>query len=150
MRKEFQILDEFIRTKALRHTPQREMVLDIFLSTEGHVSIDDLYKLVKKKHPQIGYTTVYRTMRLLSLTGLCNEVDFGDGILRYEHKYNHSHHDHLVCTKCHSFMEVSNPQIEAMQDKLAKRHSFIPTDHRLQIFGVCKKCQTRNQKIWKK
>lgn len=141
MRKEFQILDDFISEKALRHTPQREEVLDVFISTEGHVSVDELYRLVKRRHPQIGYTTVYRTMRLLSKTGLCNEVDFGDGILRYEHKYNHSHHDHLVCKKCHTFIEVSSPKIEKMQDELAKRHSFKPADHRLQIFGVCRKCR---------
>ena len=146
MKKEFQILDEFIKTKSLRRTQQRESVLDIFLSTEKHVSVDDLYKLVKKRHSDIGYTTVYRTMRLLSETGLCNVADFGDGILRYEHKYNHSHHDHLVCTKCAAFIEVSEPQIEQLQDRLAKKHSFVPTDHKLHIFGICKKCQPGSKK----
>jgi Fur family ferric uptake transcriptional regulator len=141
MKNEFQILDDFIKSKALRRTPQRERVLDVFLSVEKHVSVDELYKLVKRRHPDIGYTTVYRTMRLLSETGLCNEVDFGDGILRYEHKYNHSHHDHLVCTECGCFIEVSQPQIEQLQDRLAKKHNFVPTDHRLHIYGVCKKCR---------
>jgi len=61
MRKEIEILDEFIEAKGLRHTSQREMVLNAFLSTERHVSIDELYKLVRKKDPRIGYTTVYRT-----------------------------------------------------------------------------------------
>jgi len=146
MKKEFQILDDFIKSKALRYTPQRERVLDIFLSVEKHVSVDELYKLVKKKAPGIGYTTVYRTMKLLCRSGLCNEADFGDGILRYEHKYNHTHHDHLVCTKCHTFTEVAQPKIEKLQDSLAKRHGFIPTDHRLHIFGICLNCQARYKK----
>jgi Fur family transcriptional regulator, ferric uptake regulator len=69
-RKEFDVLGEFIRSKGLRHTPQREKILDIFLSTEKHVSVDELYKLVKKRYPGIGYVTVYRTMKLLSESGL--------------------------------------------------------------------------------
>ncbi|PIV12165.1 MAG: transcriptional repressor [Candidatus Omnitrophica bacterium CG12_big_fil_rev_8_21_14_0_65_43_15] len=146
MRKEFQILDDFIRQKALRRTPQRENVLDVFIRVEGHVSLDELSRFVKKKYPKIGYTTVYRTMRLLAETGLCNEVDFGHGVLRYEHKYNHSHHDHLVCKKCGRYIEVFDPQIEKMQDKLAAKCGFKPDSHRLQIFGVCSKCQARYNK----
>ncbi|MDD5450024.1 MAG: transcriptional repressor [Candidatus Omnitrophica bacterium] len=140
MRKEFQILDEFIREKGLRHTLQREKILDIFLATERHVSAEELYKLVKKRFHGIGYTTVYRTMKLLSECGLCGETDFGDGILRFEHKYGHEHHDHLICTKCGRFIEVMKPEIEKLQDTLAKQHSFTPTKHKLEIFGICRKC----------
>lgn len=140
MRKEFEILDNFILRKGLRHTPQREKILDIFLSTERHVSVDELYRLVRKKDRTIGYTTVYRTMKLLSKSGLCGEIDFGDGVLRYEHKYGHEHHDHLICTKCGRYTEVINYKIEKLQDNLVKKEGFIPTAHKLEIFGLCKKC----------
>jgi len=140
MRKEFEIFDEFIKSKALRHTPQRGKILDVFLSTERHVSVDDLYKLVKKEYPDIGYTTVYRTMKLLSESGLCEEIDFGDGIERFEHKYGHEHHDHLICIKCGRFIEASNPRIEKIQDTLAEKYSFTPVKHKLDIFGICKRC----------
>lgn len=141
MRKEFQIFDEFVRSKGLRHTHQREKILDIFLSTERHLSCDELYKLVKKQDKSMGYTTVYRTMKLLSESGLCQEFEFGDGISRYEHKYGHEHHDHLICIKCGRFIEVMKPEIEKMQDSLAEKYGFTPTKHRLQIFGICKQCQ---------
>ena len=140
MRKEFEIFDEFIRSKGLRHTPQRAKILDVFLSTERHVSAEELYKLVKKEFRGIGYTTVYRTMKLLSECGLCGEIDFGDGILRFEHKYGHEHHDHLICVKCGKFTEVLEPEIESLQDKVAARHKFTPTRHKLEIFGTCKRC----------
>lgn len=143
VRKEFQVLDEFVRAKGLRHTPQRARILDVFLSTERHVSCDELFKLVRKKYPGIGYTTVYRTMKLLSESGLCGETDFGDGILRFEHKYGHEHHDHLICTKCGRFIEVVKPQIEKLQDGLAKKYNFTPRRHKLQIFGLCNKCARR-------
>ncbi len=140
MRKEFQVFDEFIKSKCLRHTPQRGKILDAFLSTESHVSVDELYKLVKKHYPDIGYTTVYRTMKLLSESGLCGEIDFGDGIERFEHKYGHEHHDHLICTKCGKFIEVVKPEIEEMQDGLARKYRFTPIRHKLQIFGICNRC----------
>lgn len=141
MKKEFEIFNEFVNTKSLRQTLQRKKIVDIFLSTEKHVSVDELYKLIKKKEPNIGYTTVYRTMKLLSACGLCEEVDFGEGILRYEHKYGHKHHDHLICTMCGKFTEVMDMEIEKLQDMLAKRHGFRPLRHKLHMFGICKKCQ---------
>ena len=141
MKKEFQIFDEYIGSKGLRHTSQRERVLETFLSTEKHVSADELFKLVRKKDRKIGYTTVYRTMKLLSECGLCAEIDFDDGILRFEHIYAHKHHDHLVCTKCGKFIEVMKPSIEKLQGRLAKEHAFLPIRHKLQIFGICKECR---------
>ena len=140
MRKEIEALEKFIREKGLRYTPQREEILNIFLSVEKHLSIDDLYRIVKKKNPDMGYTTVYRTMKLLEEAGLCSEIDFGDGISRFEHRYGHEHHDHLICVKCGGYTEVIKPRIERLQEKLAKEKQFTPLRHKLQIFGICGKC----------
>ena len=140
MKKEIEILEKYIIEKGLRYTPQREEILKIFLSVEKHLSADELHKAVIKKNPRIGYVTIYRTMKLLEEAGLCNEVDFGDGIARFEHRYGHGHHDHLVCVKCGGYAEVMNPKIEELQDKLAKEKYFIPLRHKLQIFGICSKC----------
>ncbi len=141
MKKELMIFDAFIRSKGHRHTVQRERVLKTFLATESHVSVEELCKLVKKQDKTIGYTTVYRAMKLFSESGLCGEVDFGDGTIRFEHKYGHEHHDHLICIKCGNFVEVVKPQIEQLQENLAKAHGFITVGHKLQIFGICKKCR---------
>ncbi len=143
MRKEIEILEKFISDKGLRYTPQREEILKVFLSVERHLSLDELYKIVRKKNPGIGYVTVYRTMKLLAEAGLCNEVDFGDGISRFEHLYGHEHHDHLVCVKCGKYEEATKPEIEKLQDELAKERRFIPLRHKLQIFGICRKCSKR-------
>ena len=142
IRKEFQIFDAFIRAKGLRHTPQRDMILAVFLSTEKHVSAEELYKLVRKKDSSIGYTTVYRTLKLLSESGLCGETEFGDGVLRFEHKYGHEHHDHLICLKCGKFIEASDSQIEWLQENMAKKYGFKSLKHKLEIFGTCRKCLT--------
>lgn len=140
MKREFEIFTEFIKTKGLRYTTQRRRILTTFLETERHVSAEELYKLVRKTHRQIGFVTVYRTMKLLSDSGLCGEIDFGDGILRFEHKYAHQHHDHLICVRCGRFIEVIDREIEQLQEKMAQRHKFKPTKHKLEIFGLCDKC----------
>lgn len=141
MRKEIEILEKFIKEKGLRYTPQREEILKIFLGVEKHLSADELHKIVKKKNPGIGYVTVYRTMKLLEKAGLCSSIDFGDGISRFEHRYGHGHHDHLICIKCGSYAEVVKPEIEKLQDELAKERRFMPLKHKLQIFGICRKCK---------
>ena len=143
MKKEIEVLEKFIAEKGLRYTPQREEILKVFLSVEKHLSAEELHRVVRKKYTGIGYVTVYRTMKLLEDAGLCSEVDFGDGVARFEHIYGHGHHDHLVCVKCGSFTEVVNPQIEKLQDELAKKRAFIPLKHKLQVFGICSKCSKR-------
>lgn len=143
MKEEFRLFAEFIREKGLRHTPQREHILGVFLATEKHISTEELHGLVKKEYPDIGYTTVYRTMKLLAECGLCGEIEFGDGITRFEHRYGHEHHDHLICVKCGRFIEVKNQRIEKLQEEMVKRYSFAPETHKLEIFGICKGCRER-------
>ena len=143
MKKELMILRDFIKRRGLRYTPQREEILKAFLSAEHHLSVEELHKIARKRNGSIGYVSVYRTMKLLEEAGLCSEVDFGDGKARFEHKYGHHHHDHLVCVKCGRCIEVSKPEIERLQDALAKDNGFVPLKHRLQIFGVCRRCSSK-------
>ena len=96
-------LASYLDDHKLKHTRQREAILDVFLSTSGHISSDELYQRVRELHPSIGYTTVYRTMKLLCDAGLAVERNFEDGVTRYE--IPHEHHDHLVCVRCGRIIE---------------------------------------------
>src|SRR5947209_12959294 len=82
-----EILHRHLKRVGLKHTEQRDTILQTFLETRDHMSTDALHRLVKKKDPKIGITTVYRTLKLLAETGLASEVAFHDGITRYEHQY---------------------------------------------------------------
>lgn len=135
------IFEDHLRTQGLKLTNQRKVILDIFLKTQRHVSVEELYLLVKKQDPAIGQTTVFRTLKLLCEVGLAGEVDFGDRSLRYEMRYGHEHHDHLVCVECGSYIEAMDPRIEQLQDTLCARFGFIPQKHRMEIYGVCRDCQ---------
>lgn len=142
--KEKEIFLDHIQKAGLRRTSQRDLILEIFLRTEDHLSSEDLYWLVQKKDPSVGHTTVYRTLKLLTEAGLAREVRFGDGKTYYEHHYNHEHHDHLICTECGKIIEFFSPEIEEMQDKMAEQYGFRLTNHSLRMWGVCGDCQKRS------
>ena len=137
------IFREHLRNNGLLYSEQREQILDIFLKTEKHPAINDLYDLVRKENPQIGLATVYRTMRVICDAGLARETDFGDSIRRFEHKYKHQHHDHLICLKCGRIIEVISPGIEKLQESLARKHRFKAVRHRMEIFGICRTCKRK-------
>lgn len=131
---------EFVAGRGLRRTEQRDKVVDVFLATEKHVTVQELHDLIRQKHKGIGYATVARTVKLMSESGLCRQVDFGDGVLRYEHKYKHEHHDHLICVKCGRFEEVYSPELERIQYELVKKYGYVQQSHKLDIFGLCPEC----------
>ncbi len=140
---EKKIFLEHIQKSGLRRTAQRDLILEIFLRTEEHLSSEDLYWLVQKEDPSVGHTTVYRTLKLLTEAGLAREVRFGDGKTYYEHHYDHEHHDHMICTECGKVIEFFSPEIEALQDKMAEKFGFKPTHHSLRLLGICAECQKK-------
>lgn len=131
---------KYVADKGLRHTEQREKVLNVFLNIEKHVTVQELYDLVREKNKGIGYATVARTVKLMCESGLCRPVDFGEGALRYEHKYNHEHHDHLICVNCGKFEEIYSPELEKNQNELVKQYGYTQQSHKLDIFGLCPEC----------
>lgn len=134
---------EHIQRLGLRRTTQRDLIMETFLKTEEHLTIEDLHWLVHKKDSSVGHTTVYRTLKLLTEAGLAREVRFGDNKTYYEHHYNHEHHDHMICTECGKVIEFFSPDIEAMQDEMAGKFGFRPTHHSLRMWGVCSDCQKK-------
>jgi Fur family ferric uptake transcriptional regulator len=134
---------DHIRDAGLRRTGQRDLILETFLSTEEHLTSEDLHRLVHKQDPGVGLTTVYRTLKLLTDAGLAREVRFGDNKTYYEHHYNHEHHDHMICTQCGRVIEFFSPEIEKLQDEMAVNFGFKPTHHSLRMWGLCSECQAQ-------
>jgi Fur family ferric uptake transcriptional regulator len=142
MSEEQEVFLRHIQRAGLKRTAQRELILEVFLRTEEHLSSEDLYRLVQREDPAIGQTTVYRTLKLLTDAGLAREVRFGDGRTRYEHNYKHPHHDHMICTECGKTIEFFSADLEKLQDKIAARHKFEITNHTLRMFGHCADCRS--------
>jgi Fur family ferric uptake transcriptional regulator len=141
MTEEQDVFHKHIQRAGLKRTAQRDLILDVFLRTEQHLSNENLYNLVKIEDADIGQTTVYRTLKLLTEAGLAREARFGDGRTYYEHNYKHAHHDHMICTECGKIIEFFSAELEAIQDAQAVKHKFTPTNHSLRIFGLCAECR---------
>jgi len=132
-------LSRYLEEHQLKHTKQREAILETFLEATGHITSEEIYQQVRENYPNIGYTTVYRTMKLLSEAGLAHERNFDDGVTRYE--IPHEHHDHLVCTRCGRIVEFECAMIESAQDRIADEYGFKLLRHRHELYGLCPSCQ---------
>ena len=130
----------YLAQKRLNTTAQREVIVEQFFRTSEHVSIDELLARVRRRHPRVGYATVYRTLKLLAEAGLAIERQFGDGQARYE--VVGDHHDHLICTKCGFILEFEDAEIERLQEQIAVRlGGFSVQRHRHELYGLCPRAQ---------
>ncbi len=133
-------LKSYLETKGLKSTSQRDFIVDIFFKTNTHISLEELLKKVKRKTPNIGYATVYRTMKILTECGLAVARQFGDGQTRYENIPEDGHHDHIICIKCSKIAEFQNQKIEQLQAEAAKKLGFTVINHKLELYGYCDDC----------
>lgn len=135
-------LKKIVKQKGLKYTEQREIVLNILIHAEGHLSAEEVYNLIKTKKPDsnIGIATVYRALGFLEEVNLITSITFGSEGKKYESN-NKEHHDHLICTNCGKIVEFMDSEIEKRQDKVAKKNKFKITSHSMQLYGVCDTCQ---------
>lgn len=139
------ILREHIVRLGLKHSAQRDTILRIFINTREHLSTEDLHRLVRQYDPAIGYTTVYRTLKLFVQCGLATVVEFHDGIARYEHGLNRRTHHHMVCTVCGDSVEFFAPEIDEVEKRIGREFHFATARHTFQIYGTCQACQQKAQ-----
>lgn len=138
-REEKEVFAAYLLKNRLKRSEQREVILDTFLRSERHLSVDDLLQLVQKRRSDIGRTTVYRTLKLLQAAGLATELVL-QGQTRFEREYKRQHHDHFICKSCGEIFEFSSAEIERIQDEIAAEIGFVIDGHRHQIFGYCRDC----------
>lgn len=142
MEHEEKILSDYLAANNLKLTHQRKVILRAFLSSEFHVSAEELYEKLKKTTPGIGLATVYRALNVFRDCGLAQQRQFGDGQSRYEHKVDHRHHDHLVCQKCGKITEFENHHIEELQQEVARDKGYLIFTHKLELYGLCSSCSS--------
>lgn len=135
-------LAAYIQDRGLKQSRQRERIAQTFFAMGGHVTVDQLVARVRLEDPKVSVATVYRTMKLLSESGLAVARQFGDGQARYEAGAGREHHDHLICTVCGDILEFANARIESLQELVARRHGFEVESHRLELYGRCARCRT--------
>ena len=141
---------EEFKGRGFRITAAREAILEVLSGAAEHLSAEDVYLGVHANYPNIGLTTVYRTLELLVLVGLVYKLDFGDGRARYELAQGPGHighHHHLVCTKCSLVVDYTDfidreIELPTLTEKgLSEKFGFTITNHLIQFYGLCPKCR---------
>jgi Fur family ferric uptake transcriptional regulator len=138
-REEKEVLTAYLAEHGLKRSEQRDAIVDAFLRSDRHLSVDDLLGMARKRRPEVGRTTVYRTLKLLQAAGLAQELVL-KGETRFERDYKREHHDHFICKTCGEIFEFSSDEIERLQDEIASGIGFVIDGHRHQIFGYCRDC----------
>lgn len=121
--------------KGLRMTDQRRVVARVIANAEDHPDVEELYARSAKVDPKISLATVYRTVKLFEEMGLLDKLEFGDGRARYEDA-ERDHHDHLIDVNTGQVFEFVDPEIEALQERIAARLGYRLIGHRLELLGV--------------
>jgi len=134
-------LKTFMKQKGFKSTRQRDIIASEFFKCEDHITAEDLYKKINKRHKEIGSTTVYRTLKLLAESGLATSRVFADQLTRYEPVSEDEHHDHLICLNCGSITEFEDPKLERLQEKIASEFGFRIVDHKMEFYGYCRDCK---------
>ncbi len=130
-----------LRDAGLKVTLPRLKILHLIESAASkHLSAEDIYNRLLASQEDIALATVYRVLAQFEQAGILTRHHFEGDHAVYELNQG-EHHDHLVCTRCNQVSEFFDPEIERLQEQIAKNEGFIMTDHALNIFGFCKKCQ---------
>lgn len=140
-------LKDVLKEKGLKLTPQRRSVLDVIYENKGnHLSTEEIYEMVKKKCPEIGLATVYRSMQLFDQANIVYKHNFNDGRSRYEIILDEDHqHHHLICTKCGIVIEVEEDLLEYIEHEIENKYNFTIMNHNVKFYGHCNKCSTQKK-----
>jgi Fur family ferric uptake transcriptional regulator len=141
-----------LRPAGSKRSSKRDLIVNVFLRQEGHLTADDVFDLIRREHPgksdpdagaqHISRATVYRTLQWMVEAGIARKVDFGEGRFRFEHSYRHPRHFHLICKSCNRSFEFLSSDIESLLEEVAAARNFTARQSVLQIHGTCDSCRT--------
>ena len=121
--------------KGLRMTDQRRTIASVLQESDDHPDVEELYARASARDPKISIATVYRTVKLFEEAGILDKLEFGDGRARYEDA-EREHHDHLIDLHSGEVIEFVDPEIEALQERIAEKLGYRLKGHRLELYGV--------------
>ncbi|MGD0812901.1 MAG: transcriptional repressor [Verrucomicrobiota bacterium] len=129
---------DFLQGQKLRLTPQRRAIIDTVFGTGEHFTAVQLLKWSRRRDKSVSRATVYRTLPLLTASGLVREMDFGRDYKFYDPNYaDHPDHSHIICQDCDTIVEFDSEQIKKMEGEMCRKLGFSVKTHRLQITGSC-------------
>lgn len=140
-----EIISDIQRQTDLHLTSQRKIILETLIeNSDQHLSVDDIYSLIKEKDNFIGLATIYRTLDLLEELGVVVKRNFDEKSAKYEFIFgDKTKHHHLICKSCHKVIEIDNLLPADLKEEVMETKEFQTTDCLLQIYGYCKECRSK-------
>lgn len=132
---------EWLRDRHLPVTRQRDLVARAVFDSASHLSVEEIESTLRRQGHRIGTATIYRSLEVLVQSGLVRGHDFGEGFRRFEGMKASAKHGHLICTRCSKVIEFSTERLERILPIVADEHGFRYHRHRVEIQGLCRKCQ---------
>lgn len=128
----------FLSQKGLRQTLQREAIIEAAFGTKHHFTAEELLEMARRIEASVSRATIYRTLLLLTESGLLQEIDLGRGTTVYDPNFvNHPTHNHLICKDCDRIFEFEDPHLELLETCIARRLGFSPAKKSLRIEARC-------------
>ena len=129
-----------IEPDGLQDTDMRLNIIDVFLDSEDHLTLEEIMQRLKERGHDYEYDFVRQCMNRWVDLGFAQKKEFEGQPPRYEHRHLGHHHDHLICTKCGKIVEFQNEEMEALQETIADRRGFHILQHKMEIYGICSEC----------
>ena len=134
----------FLERQRLRVTAQRQVIIDTVFGTEEHFTADQLLAWARERDRSVSRATVYRTLPLLTESGLVREMDFGKDYKFYDPNYaKHPHHNHIICQDCDKIVEFESEKLKRLESEITQRLGFAAQSYRLQISARCEELKSR-------
>src|SRR5258708_5454912 len=130
---------DFLAGQRLRLTAQRRAIIATAFGTRQHFTAEQLLSWSRQRDSSVSRATVYRTLPLLTQSGLVREMDFGQNYKFYDPNYaEHPHHNHIICQDCERIVEFESDQLDDLENEISHRLAFSTNTHHLQITAHCK------------
>jgi Fur family ferric uptake transcriptional regulator len=136
-----------IQDDEIGRVEDRLNIIEAFLETEAHVTLQDFLEILRKKGYDYDSEFVRQCLNRWVEHGFAQKKQFEGQPPRYEHRHLGRHHDHIICTKCGKIIEFSNEDMEALQIRIARSHGFHMLQHKMEIYGICSECLRERQPL---
>ncbi len=133
-------IESLLAAAGVRPTRQRVAVATELKGESNDVTAQELHARLRKQGERLGLATVYRTLGQLAESGVIDALSHHPGSLCYRW-CGPDHHHHFVCSNCHRVVELDDCELDPWLDRLAERHGFVATGHRLEVAGLCADCR---------